>query len=601
MTQPVDKPPADAGDGFAIPEALLRELAGIVDQVKNGPLLALVKLVPALGRGLRPTAASAKFIRKRLAALIADPGHLTDELRYFLAQEGFSGQLVVVLSARVLKECLPELLAIYGRERLLAALLVDSRPEVRQLAMDYCRGDDWQTRPLPDAQTATASLVEGLQPFLETIAPLRGESAPGGDGVDSESRKAEREGARQKIAALEERLRQARDFEKTERKREEKIAAGQRREADLEAKLTRERQLRLTAETALAQARAALEALGEAQEEAVRSRVEAEMQSVVREWLAAPLRLDQAMEEPTTGSGADILDRVRSALALQTERDRHFGNRRQLRQRLAELRQAEESLLQAASEALNPLPELVTLLTELQGEVARLEEILGEPGQTNPITQRLTALIRQADSQEGLARVKRLLHELSASGCLNRAESNALYQEYHQCLGRLFDRFAPAPLAASQECDPAVTVIKGVAGECRFLWLLDGYNILFGLPDLFSASYQEGRPAAKARQLLLSLVDRRLTGSGSLADVFFDGEVSQQENFSPRVRVVYSGGGGTRVRNRADQAILDWLESQPQTADLTRVVVTDDRELADRCQALGIRVMPLPQFAALLL
>lgn len=601
-----DQTPDQAHDEFTIPAPLLRELAETVDHFPSGSLLALARQSPDLGRGLRPTAANAKFIRKRLAARLADPGQLTDEIRLFLSLEGLNGQLVMVLSTAVLRECLPELLALYGRERMLAALVVDSRDEVRRMVAEYCQTEDWQTRPLPDRDPAIATLSERLSPFLSAIAPLRGESplpgtpgAPG--GVDAgEGRQGELEGYRQKVAALSEQLREARDQGKAERKIDQKLADLKAQVSELTAKLSRERQARVAADSALAQAKADLAGVREAEQEAIRAGVEAEMRSVVRGWLATPARIDREVEALSVGSGADLLDRVRAALVSQVERDRHFGNRARLRQRLTDLRQAEEGLLRAAAEAINPLPELAGLVSELGAEASRIEELLAERGPMTPVTTRLAALIRQADNQGTLARIKRLLHDLEGCGCLTPLESQALYRDYHDGLGRLFDRFAPSPLTATRESDPALAVTRGVAGEGRFLWLLDGYNILFGLPELFAQDFAEGRPTARAREHLLTLVERRLAGSESLAEVFFDGEVSHQENFSPRVRVIYSGGGGTRVRNRADQAIIDWLESQPALIELGPIVVTNDRELAARCRALQVRVMPLPQFAALL-
>ncbi len=264
------------------------------------------------------------------------------------------------------------------------------------------------------------------------------------------------------------------------------------------------------------------------------------------------------------------------------------------------LREAEGKLLAAGAEALNPLPEMTPLLAELQAEISRMEGLLDEQRLETAVTKRLAALIRQADNQGALARVKALMQELMECGCLSQEEGRTLYQAYHDCLGRLFDRFAPAPLPVTRETDPALIVTRGVSGVGRFHWLLDGYNILFGLPEFFAEGFAEGRPTARARQLLLTMVDQRLAGSASLAEVFFDGAERHQENFSPRVRVVYSGGGESIVRNRADQAILDWIESQPLTTDLTTIVVTNDRELMAHCQALKVRVMPLPQFAALL-
>lgn len=589
-------------DDFEIPPPLLSEFAAIVDQAKAQPLLALAKMVPALGRGLRPTAVNVKFVRQRLAACLVEPGSLAGEVRDFLAQEGLNGELVLVLSEAALKACFTEFLAIYGQERLLAALLLDRRLEVRQLAVAYCQSGDWQRQRLPDRQRALSTTAETLRPFLAAIAVIRDDSSVVSIRADEEdgSRSAEIAGLRRKIAGLEERVRQARDEKKSDKRVDLRVEALKKQAVELEDKLGRERQNRQTAEAALSEAKAHLQGLGAAQDDAVRAGVQAEMQSVLRQWLVEPQRLAKAVGELTAKARGDILERAKAALASQGERDRHFGNRRLLRHRLHDLRQAEASLLQAASEAISPLPDLAALLPEIQREAVRIETLLDEARSASPLAQRLTGLIRQAGDQGDLERARRLLQDLEAAGCLTPAETRILYQEYHACLGRLFDRFAPRPLPIGKDSDPALSLDYGIATMGKGLWLLDGYNILFGLPDIFADSYEAGRPAAQARTRLLTMIQVLLAGTGTLADVFFDGEASGQENFSPQVKVVYSGGGGAGVRNRADQAIVASLESQPPGAAVPCVVVTDDRELAGRCQGVGARVMPLRQFADLL-
>lgn len=587
-------------DTFEIPVALLTELLGIVDQAKAAPLLALTKMVPAIGRGLRPTPANAKFIRQRLAAMIVDSPQLSDNIRDFLAQEGLNCHLVMVLSRVALLAGFTELLAVYGRERFLAAVLVDLRPEVRQLAVDYCQKEGWQTRALPDRPAALASLSEALELFVTAFDPIW-KAATGVSRVaeEVESRFAEADGYRQKIADLEGRLQRGRDDRKTSKKIDGKVEASKRQIAELEDKLVRERQGRVKAETALTQAEASLKRRCETHDDEVRAGIQAEMQAVVRAWLAEPLRLGKAAELTFRAKG-DILERSKAVLVSQGERDRHYGNRSRLRSRLEELRQAEATLLQAASEAINPLPELAGIVLEVQAEVARLESLLAEESPTNPMLQRFAALIRQAGSQDDLERIRRLLQDLEVSGCLNQTDIRHLYQDYHHCLGRLFDRFAPRPLLVAPSGDPALIVNRGLAKGGKFLWLLDGYNILFSLGGIFADSFEDGRPTALARKRLLDRVQRLLAGTDCLADVFFDGEMHGQENFSPQVKVIYSGGGGPNVRNRADEAIIDCLERQRPGVDVSCVVVTNDRELGQRCQVLGARVMPLQEFAAYL-
>ncbi|MDP2106262.1 MAG: hypothetical protein Q8J76_09740, partial [Desulfobulbaceae bacterium] len=274
-------------DDFDIPNTLLSELRAIADQIKGGQLLALAKAVPSLAVGVRLTAANTRFIRQRL---LPDSGRLRDEVRDLLAAEGLNWQLVMVFSVTVLTECLPLFLAIYGRERMLAALLVDSRPEVRQLAVSYCREEDWHSKPLFERDEAITALANIIQPFLRAMAPLMsGSSSTSEPGEDLNSE--EFSVFRSKIATLEERLRHAKDDGRALKKLEVKVEGLKNQRAALEEKLDRERQLRLAAEKMETQAEARVQTLHQEQERAVQAGVEAEMQSVVRAWLVEPLRL----------------------------------------------------------------------------------------------------------------------------------------------------------------------------------------------------------------------------------------------------------------------------------------------------------------------
>lgn len=585
-------------DDFDIPAALVAELRAIANRIKPGPLLALANAVPALAAGVRLTAANARFIRQRM---LPDSGRLRDEVRRLLAVEGLNGELVVVLSVTVLTEFLPQLLALYGRERVLAALLVDSRPEVRQLVKSYCRDEDWLSQPLPTQREAMTELSDSINPFLAKITPLLSVSSDASEPMEDLVDREELDACRNKINVLEERLRQAKDSGKTVKKLDLKVEGLKNQVKILEDKLERERQLRLAADERSNQAEVQMEAMRQDQELAVQARVEAEMQSAVRTWLVEPIRLGLAVDGATQQEGGDILDRVRSALSNQEERDRHYGNRCLLRDRLLALRQSEESLLRAASESISPLPGLTGLIAELQKEAGRIEGVLGEGREVSLVVLRLSAMIRQAADEASLIRIKRLLQELHLAGVVSPLESRELYRDYNSCLGRLFDQFSDKPLSVSRFTDPALIVDNGRDGNEQFLWILDGYNILLGLNDLFASTFEnDGRPGLNSRNRLLSMVDALLADSHSLADVVFDGPTRVEENFSLHVKVIYSGGGGLTVRDRADQAIVDCLESRPNSSSIPAIVVTNDRELADRCLVLGAKIMPLQQFASIL-
>ncbi len=131
------------------------------------------------------------------------------------------------------------------------------------------------------------------------------------------------------------------------------------------------------------------------------------------------------------------------------------------------------------------------------------------------------------------------------------------------------------------------------------LLLLDGHNLLFGLPDLFAAQYENGAPRLKARAKLIQVVSRLVQNRANVQTrICFDGPDPGSHHLAPNLKVIYSGGTG---KNRADQLILDQLQfSDLKSIDQKVFVVTDDREVRRGLLRTGAKYVPANLFAVFL-
>jgi hypothetical protein len=90
------------------------------------------------------------------------------------------------------------------------------------------------------------------------------------------------------------------------------------------------------------------------------------------------------------------------------------------------------------------------------------------------------------------------------------------------------------------------------------LLLLDGHNILFGLPDLFAAEYENDHPGKKARQKLTGIVEKLVSQRPNIAaKICFDGPSAEVMRVRSNLEIHFSGGNG---RDRADELIVSRLQ-----------------------------------------
>jgi len=607
-------------DGFKVPDAITEQWRRELAHADDALLLAFAKSHPALAKGARLTRAGLSLIRKRLTSCTTVKGELDETIRDLLAETGLNLAMVAVLSEEALELGFDPLSAIYGYERLLAAMLVDHREGVREQAIDLLKQKETPDKmSLPEALAVAEKRFGRFLSAMDEWTAAYDEEEVDADFVEwSDSGTEKDEGPlamssralAKEVEQLREQLaeaRQKRAGEKALQKKIDKLLAKIETLETDSAKLRAERDERdadirqLTQELGHAEQQTA--ELRHEVDELVQARIQEELDSIKRTWFRDARELDAAWREQRDGVD-DALAAADAALARQAEADRHSGNLREMRERLEKLHAARTALQQAATEALSPLPEVVGAAEKVAREIDRIEALLPTPTpERSPLAAELEARVVAARSEDELTRLAARIDELVELALLPSAEGRAVYAKLDRAMGKRYDRFMPKVVAApgGQPTDPVCVLRSAVAGENPAVLLVDGHNVLFALPDLFGEGFDaKGVPGAAAREALLERL-RLFAAPPSRCDVrlYFDGPTRSEQSDSINLTTIFSGGG--RSDQRADRVIVEYLEfCASNRSAVPRVLVTDDRELAARAREQGARTVSAIRFGALL-
>lgn len=180
---------------------------------------------------------------------------------------------------------------------------------------------------------------------------------------------------------------------------------------------------------------------------------------------------------------------------------------------------------------------------------------------------------------------------------LSGNELRSLYSIYHNKQERMYDRLLADSPKATVPTSLAWKFKYSIDKQQPFSWILDGHNVLFSLTDIFGCD-DSGVPGEDARNKLIATMTALVKDALQCeVNIFFDGPVYSQEHAAPNVKITYSGGEG---EHRADDAILELTEyMQSNSPKLTRVLVTDDRDLARQAKKHKTASMRIAEFAAI--
>ncbi len=588
-------------DNQQIPDAIVDEFRGIIDIITPASLLAYLKSRPELIKGFRPTQSNLGIIRKRLIGIVSEAGEIDRGLLSFLAGESFNIEFVAVFSEAALAHLFSDFAQYCGPSFIVAALL-DEREGVRKLAFDSLQTKEESCRQ-QDRDKHGAVLKDQLGPFLGHVSSLlegKQEDQVGAPAQRQENYAAQLKKSRKDIAALEKRIVKNKEENRIGKKLSDKIGAKESEIVALGEKLAREKIARKDLEEKLQQQSVKTLELQETLESEIRAGIDREMRAVVRGWLKRPAQRATAISTIQTQQDSDILSRVDDVLSRQEVVDRDYGNKRLLSERVKKLEAARAKIIQSGSDAFNPLAELLTIKKELDGEIEKIRTLLGTAN-GNAFIENIKIRINSAPTSEALAQIQELLIELEQNDILSSVDLKDLYMVYNRRMELLYERYSSAAEEPSWDADPGWTIKNALHEKQKVHLVVDGHNVIFGLTDLFVDFYEEGIPSARAREKLLELLDGILTDSHSCASVFFDGSVASERSFSQNVKEIYSGGGAAQVRNRADEAILDYLIALAAGGEkIPVIVVSNDMELQKQAREKGAKIMPLMQFSALL-
>lgn len=553
----------------------------------------------------------APAIRNRLMNMARSGARLDDWVVGMLSEHlpfrGFIG----LFDASFVRKHFDSLEGLIGRELFVLCLLLDNRPEVFRLGVEEAGRPG--AREL-DYEVARVRLADALAPILIPLVP-----APEDLDLDEEPDEVPEENQLPSAAKapfgtnrerdLEFLLKDAElEIERLQDESEERKARNRRNmEILVKANKRKLHQLQQQRDQFANQARrletekATLEKqlhdLRQSQSQAIREGVRQQTDLLLHKWLEPPVRTENILEQTATTT-PDLLARAAAALKAQANQDRHTGNRVELTERVAKLLAARNELAQALETAIRPLPENARVLRDLDEEISHIRGILGEAS-ADPAFTRLQERIAVAADPEQLDACSELLDSLEPHGLFPSTDFRKLYSAIQSRYSLYADKAQPRP-APTASSRPSGWLLRDVLyRNTESLLLIDGYNFLFMLPDLFKQDFDHGSPGPRARARMVEAMKSLVLHRPKVQTrIFFDGPSARTDHIAPHLQVEFTGGLG---EHRADQLILAALNPRG-LSDLgqKQFVVTDDRNLRRESGARGAVYVPVNLFAVLL-
>ncbi len=560
-----------------IPDAELKALAATEPLFKTGGF-----------RGSHPGA-----VRTRTEQLALGGQETPEPIRRLLARRSRSHSLLRLLSPEAIAQHRHAWAALLSPPAFLVSLLLDPRPEVREHAAD------WASAPavLPEPAAALAQLREAFADLNDLLG------SPAADAPAADAPPPSRELWRAQKERLDLRIRDLQEENRRLKGADDRLANAHRRLQEAEEQLAESRRRQAEAETASRQnSRACEEATRElARETAQReSRVAAAVDLALAQefhgWLARARAAEAAAADPAPQ--AELLERAEEALRQQAALDRHSGNLATLADRLATLTDAHRRVSVALRQALNPSPRLRAIENELAEEIRRLSALLDPDPPETPLEAALLARIHTSDDAE-LPRLRSLPDLVASLRVLDDPALGRVREAFHRRLAALQATGTP-PDPDTEARQNAVSLLgRALAGQTPAILLVDGHNVIFGLPARYSPPRGGAlNDAAKRKRLTDDLVRLTAPNPAVRAWLVFDGPTRHDTQAAPNVRVTYSGGSG---EHRADSVLLDNIRFfQSAAPELAVLLVSNDNALCGAARRLGAQTVPVLDLGAFL-
>ncbi len=482
-------------------------------------------------------------------------------------------RLTAMLSREMLAERRYQFYAFLGKATFLLALLMDTREDVREKAIEWMEAT---TAELPETEVARDLLAQVFSPIVAL-----GNGAP----AQTHHQRETIADLRTKLTETEKMVKQAR------RERDDAIATAQR---EMKSQLATaqfgidERQRRIE------QLEHALKKADETVKEKVKAQLAIRQVELFQGWLKPCVQAEALAAQDTT---KPLLERAEEALVQQAKYDRASAHRDKLEARLKAIEEMLARVDRTLENATLRSEVLIAVREELETERQRLAEVICTADQ-DPLVQCLSArLAAISDNDYEMAREALTLFQ--NFGLIGKDTAARLTRSFYR---RAATWTATAPdetkdveVNPIERRNPALTA--ALRGQAPLILFLDGHNILNGL-----GRYKQRRGTALTHE------DARCRLERDISRMFFDipqvaihlvwdGRERSSHNASDNVLVHFSGGEG---EHRADRYIIDQIAYTRKQSDLPIVVVTDDNGFGGDAIKLGAAVCKLHDFEAFL-
>ena len=587
--------------GIELPEEIMTVYTQAVGDANEQAVLDYAKNVAnGLLQGLRPIKKNVPQIRKRLI------NHLEHEKK-------ISGKHLILLeycrplgffedfTPEMIGDHLPGLCSLYGMELVIASLLLDKREQVRAIPEEVIQGGREIEELSDDDRTEFACRsFNFFGPFFEPIVETMSENdedaeeasgdkpEPSPPKDDSELRQKE-----MKIASLEKQAKKLREEKKKLKKDADKL---QTTRTQLE-KIKKEKAQFKEEVAGLKEKLEKSEEEYEALDAAIAATVDESLQSTLHHWIRKPQEIKKESDALKGLGNSDLAKKAEAVILHQEELDRNAGNRRNLMERLEQLSELKEQIDALSIESITPLKELNTVGKDLQKEISRIKKLIGIPP-SDQLTRQFRVRIGAAATFDELSDCKRLLDEMQRMEILPGADMKDLFVYCDARVSLMYDKHVPMVSKAAAPVSSLYRLKQHLHDNTPVLWMLDGYNVLFQLPELFNTLDEDGKPTEASRRALSDMmIEMTKTSPKVSVRLYFDGPKYAEYRASDNILVIYSGGEGD---HRADDVICRDLEYQCETnPKMPTVLTTDDRDLRQRVEHLGADAIWVNEFYAL--
>lgn len=566
-----------------------KELQRLIAQIPDSELSVIAATEPAFQNG-GFRANNTAVLRTRLTQLACGAHPISDALRRLIARRSRARTLTGTLALASLTEARHALAALIGNDVLLVSLLLDERPDVREKA------ESWMQSTAPFIALAPDAAQVQLTEFFSGLVDLLGVIASTHMPATHEAWQTQKDRLELRIRDLQESNRRLKGVDDRLARVTHTLAESEKKSAETQAKLK-------TVETALRQTSHERDDLNvnlnretSHRDERLKAALDLALAQEFHGWLAEARAVEAVAVN--TEPQIDLLARAATALTKQRTSDRHSGNRATVSERLALLETALKNVRDTLANALRPTQDLKAIESELAVEIRTLNGVLKRDTAVSPLEEAVSARIYSAEDND-LPQLRDLPDLLATLNVLDETARSRLRQAFQKRLATAQAVGVP-PAPNADDCQNATNLLgRALAGHLPTILLVDGHNVLFGLPARYNPSRGTAlNDAEKRKKLTEDIVRITAPNPAVRAWVVFDGPTRSDTQAAANVRVTYSGGTG---EHRADGVLLDNLRFFKTTSPETAVIlVSNDRDLCSEACKLGAQNVAVLNFGAFL-